>query len=246
MFLNHPEALPRQPRATRRRLLASAARGLAAGLLGAVAGWGGSAWAGAFDDFFRALKLDDVDAVRALLRRGFDPNAVDAHGNSALYLALQYHALKVARLLLDQPHLRLDQRNPEGETALMIACLRGDTALAEAMVARGAAVNPPGRAPAWSALSYAATDGHDDLVKFLLAHGALVDRPAPNGTTPLMMAAYFGHTSTVRLLLAAGADPKRRNAMGFTALQLAMRRSHEATAQVLGHALDRARKPGQW
>jgi hypothetical protein len=34
--------------------------------------------------------------------------------------------------------------------------------------------------------------------------------------------------------------------MGFTALQLAMRRSHEATAQVLGHALDRARKPGQW
>ena len=211
-----------------------------------MAGWGGSAWAGAFDDFFRALKRDDVDAVRGLLHRGFDPNAVDSRGNSALYLALQYHALKVARLLLEQPGIRLDQRNPEGETALMIACLRGDTALAETMVARGAAVNPPGKAPAWTALSYAATDGHDALVKFLLAHGALVDRAAPNGTTPLMMAAYFGHTSTVRLLLAAGADPKRRNAMGFTALDLAMRRSHADTAQLLGRALDRARKPGHW
>jgi ankyrin repeat protein len=216
---------------------------------GAAAGWlaaGLSARAGAFTDFFRALQTDDVGEVRELLRQGFDPNAVDSHGNSALYLALQNHAMKVARVLIDQPGLRLDQRNPEGETALMIACLRGYRDLAEQLVARGAQVNPPGQAPAWSALSYAATNGHDELVKFLLAHGARVNQQAPNGTTPLMMAAYFGHASTVRLLLGAGADPKLRNAMGFTAMDLAMKQSHKDTADVLGRALGGGRKPGQW
>lgn len=216
------------------------------GLLGS----GTLAWvpahAGSFDEFFKALKLDDVDAVRALLRRGFDPNAVDSHGNSALYLALQYRALKVARLLVAQPGLHIDQRNPAGETALMIACLRGDNDLARAMIQRGAQVNPASDAPAWTALSYAATSGDDTLVKLLLAKGARVHQAAPNGTTPLMMAAYFGHTSTVRLLLAAGADARRKNAMGFTAMDLAMQREHRDTAEVLGRALDAGRKPGHW
>ena len=216
------------------------------GLLGPAVLAGKAAWAGSFDDFFKALKLDDVDAVRGLLHRGFDPNAVDSRGNSALYLALQYRALKVARLLVEQPGIQLDARNPEGETALMIACLRGDDELARAMVARGAQVNPPGHAPAWTALSYAATGGGDALVKFLLEHGARIDQAAPNGTTPLMMASYFGHTSTVRLLLAAGADARRKNAMGFSAMDLAMQREHRDTAAVLGRALDAGRKPGHW
>ncbi len=232
-----------QALSTRRRLLRAAA---ALGVLGLGAGGIPPARAGAFTDFFRALQTDDVGGVRELLRQVFDPNAVDRRGNSALYLALQNHALKVARLLIEQPGLHPDQRNPEGETALMIACLRGDADLAAALVRRGAQVNPPGRAAAWSALSYAATNGHDDLVKFLLAHGARVNQEAPNGTTPLMMAAYFGHVSTVRLLLAAGADPKLRNAMGFTAMDLAMKQSHRDTAEVLGRALDAGRKPGQW
>lgn len=205
-----------------------------------------AARAGSFDDFFRALQTDDVGEVRELLHAGFDPNAVDAHGNSALYLALQNGALKVAQCLIEQPGLHLDQRNPEGETALMIACLRGDTELAEDLVRRGAQVNPPLFRPAWSALSYAATNGHDDLVKFLLLHAARVDQQAPNGTTPLMMAAYFGHSTTVRLLLEAGADPTLRNRLGYTAMELAMQQKHKDTAEVLGRALDATRKPGQW
>lgn len=234
--------------AARRRWLCGAGLRAAAALtlLGGAAALALPARAGSFDEFFKALKLDDADAVRGLLSRGFDVNAVDAHGNSALYMALQYRALKVAALLLEQPGLHIDQRNPSGETALMIACLRGDDALARAMLQRGAQVEPPGDAPAWTALSYAATGGDDALVRLLLARGARVDRPAPNGTTPLMMAAYFGHTSTVRLLLAAGADAKRKNAMGFSAMDLAMQRKHQDTADVLGRALDGARKPGHW
>ncbi len=233
---------PRHPAGRRRWLLASWRGGVALAL-SALAAQAGAASA---PGLFAAVAADNVPAVRALLAQGADPNSVDPRGNSALYMALQHHALGVARLLLAQRSIRIDQANPEGETALMIACLRGDDALARTLLARGARVDPPLGKPAWSALSYAATNGHDSLVKLLLAHGARVDQPAPNGTTPLMMAAYFGHTSTVRLLLAAGADARLRNAMGFAAIDLAMRRGHHDTADVLGRWLDRGRKPGHW
>ncbi len=241
-FPQAPDTCP-APSAQRRRLLRAVA---VATVLGGAAAMPGVARADPLADFVRDLPNDDVGAVRQLLRQGLRPDAVDAHGNSALYLALQYRATKVARLLLAQPGIRLDQPNSVGETPLMIACLRGENALAEALVARGARVDPSGDAAAWTPLSYAATGGDDAMVKFLLAHGARVDRPAANGTTPLMMAAYFGHTAALRSLLAAGANPRLRNAQGFTAMDLAMQRQHHQTAEALGRALDAGRKPGQW
>ncbi len=231
----------------RRQLLLGAASGVALGLAGiGLARAASAASTGQLEAFARALPGDDRRAVAALLAQGLDPNTVDARGNSLLYVALQHHALRIAALLLAQPGLRLNQRNPAGETALMIACLRGDAGLAEDMLRRGAQLQPPPGQAGWTALSYAATNGQDRIVRLLLAHGARVDQPAANGTTPLMMAAYFGHAATVRLLLAAGADPRLRNRMGYSAMDLAMRRHHRASAEALGRALDRKRKPGQW
>ena len=56
---------------TRRRTLQALA---AAGLLLCLPQL---AFGGAYDDYFRAVKLDIVDQVRTLLRRGMDPNTVD-------------------------------------------------------------------------------------------------------------------------------------------------------------------------
>ncbi len=54
--------------------------------------------------------------------------------------------------------------------------------------ARGAALENPG----WTALIYAATGGHDAIVTYLLAEGANINAPSPNGTTALMMAVREG------------------------------------------------------
>jgi Ankyrin repeat. len=109
----------------------------------------------AYTDFFRAVNIDDVGAVRSLLAQGFDPNAVDSKGNSALYLALRYNSLKVAKVLIDDPHIHLNYLNPSDENALMIACLQGDLGIVKLMVEKGAEINKPG----WTPLSYAATRG---------------------------------------------------------------------------------------
>ncbi|MBN2691157.1 MAG: ankyrin repeat domain-containing protein [Burkholderiaceae bacterium] len=211
-----------------------------ASMIACAAGTAGWAHAGAYTDFFRAVNVDDVGAVRSLLAQGFDPNAVDSKGNTALYLALRYKSLKVAKLLIDDPHIHLNQLTPSDENALMIACLQGDLGLVKLMVEKGAEINKPG----WTPLSYAATRGHTEIVKYLLDHSAYIDAAAPNGSTPLMMAAYFGYDSTVKLLLDAGADPKLKNAMGYTALTLATNMHHKDIADMIVKALGQDRPKG--
>ncbi len=201
-----------------------------------------TARAGSYTDFFRAVNTDDVGTVRRLLAEGFDPNAVDAKGNSALYLALRYKSLKVAKALIDAPGIKLNQLNPYDENALMIAALQGDLDLVKLMVEKGAEVNKPG----WTPLSYAATKGHTDIVAYLLEHHAYIDAEAPNGSTPLMMAAYFGYDSTVKLLLEEGADPRLKNKLGFSALDLAVREGHKNIADMLARAIAKDRPAGQW
>ncbi len=202
----------------------------------------GLAQAGSFTEFFRAIDVDDVGAVQSLLANGFDPNAVNAKGNSALYMALRDKSLKVAQLLIEQPKIKLDQLNPSDENALMIACLLGDRQLVQEMIERGAEINKPG----WTPLAYAATNGHTQIVKFLLEHSAYIDAAAPNGTTPLMLAAYFGHDATVRLLLDEGAAPSLKNQLGFTAIELAKQRGHKGAADLIANFQPKTPTQGHW
>lgn len=198
--------------------------------------------AGSFTEFFRAIDVDDVGAVQSLLASGFDPNAVNAKGNSALYMALRDKSLKVAKLLIQQPKINLNQLNPSDENALMIASLLGDNELVKAMVERGAEINKPG----WTPLAYAATNGHTKIVQFLLDHSAYIDAAAPNGTTPLMMAAYFGHDTTVKVLLDEGADAALKNQLGFTALDLAKQRGHQGAAALIASFQPKAPTQSHW
>ena len=95
--------------------------------------------AGAYEDFFKAVSLDDAAAVERLLQRGFDANSVDEAGQGALFLAMREGAFKVAATLLKSPGLKVDQANSAGETALMMAALRGHGEWLPQLVAQGAA-----------------------------------------------------------------------------------------------------------
>ena len=168
---------------------------------------GVSSFAGSFEDFFIAIRNDNAGTVGALLQRGFDPNTRDEKGQTGLAMAMQERSLKAAEVLLSHPAIQIDALNQAGESALMMAALKGEIAGARTLLERGAKVNQPG----WSALHYAATGTEASLVRLLLEKGADVNAASPNGSTPLMMAAQYGSEDSVKLLLAAGADPKRRN-----------------------------------
>jgi ankyrin repeat protein len=191
--------------------------------------------AGAYDDFFRALKNDDAGPVKALLAQGFDPNSVDEKGQVPLYLALRDGNFQVAAALLDHPATRFDQANAVGETPLMMAALRGQTEWAGRLLDRGARLNgvDNGERPGWAALHYAAAGPETRTVALLLARGARVDVRAPNGTTPLMMAAQYGPEDAVRQLLQKGADPRLKNDQGLMAADFAAKGGRDALARQL-------------
>ena len=211
-------------------------------------GWGawGLAHAGSYDDFFTAIRRDDTGAITALLRRGFDPNTVDAKGVPALVLALQLESFKAFGALLQAPALKVDQTNPQGETALMLAAIKGYLDLARALVAKDADVNKTG----WTPLHYAASGTGDQqpaMLALLLEHHAYIDAGSPNGSTPLMLAAQYGTRASALLLLEEGADPTIKNQLGLTAVDFALRAGRKDLAQQLATAI-RQRQPnrGQW
>lgn len=188
-----------------------------------------SASAGSYEDFFIAIKRDDPRAVQDLLRRGFDPNTPSPDGRHGLYLALQEPSLKVAEVLIDWPKTNLEWRTPEDESPLMMAALKGHTALARKLVDKGADVNKPG----WTPLHYAATGGHLEIMNLLLEHHAFIDAESPNGTTPLMMAAHYGTPAAVKLLLEAGADTAMKNQLGLSAVDFANRGNRKDSADLI-------------
>lgn len=188
-----------------------------------------TALAGSYEDFFVAVKRNDGGSVTELLKRGFDPNTPDPSGNVALVLALQAENFAVADALMARPDLNVNAVNQSGESALMMAALRGNLAWCERLLARGARIDKPG----WTALHYAATGPEPKIVKLLLDRGAVVDAESPDKTTPLMMAARYGPEESVTLLLAKGADPKRINARNMNAADFAQGSGREWLVQRL-------------
>ena len=197
--------------------------------LSIIVGVSGS-FAGSYDDFFIAIKRNDGRTITALTERGFDPNTRGPQGQIGLVMALHGENLAAAEALFARPDVRLDLLNAAGESALMMAALRGEYDWCQRLLARGAPVNQPG----WSPLHYAASGPEPKIVALLLERGAVVDAEAPNRNTPLMMAAGYGKEESVRLLLARGADPKRINDRNLTAAEFARRSGRDWLAALLG------------
>lgn len=197
------------------------------------------AHAGAYEDYFDAVKKDDAAVVSSLLQRGFDPNTVEPErGDSGLILALREKAMKVFTVLLNQRGTNLDLRINNGDTALMIAAYSANKAAVQALLAKGAAVNKEG----WTPLHYAAAAGDNDIVKMLLNKSAALDAPSPNKTTPIMMAARGGHILTVKMLLDAGADASLKNEQGMTAIDFARQNGSIDIVDGLTYRLKKAGK----
>ncbi|QWD84477.1 ankyrin repeat domain-containing protein [Polynucleobacter asymbioticus] len=170
------------------------------------------------DDFTKAAKFDDVSEVQSLLKAGVSPNTLDPKGNPMLILAIRDKSMKVTDLLLSNPSTNVNLANKSGENALMMAAFDGDLPTVKMLVLdKKAAVNKPG----WSPIHYAATNGHLQIVQFLMANGAMVNALSPSETTPLMMAIGSGNDELIKYLLDNGADLRMRNHEGYTAIDVA-------------------------
>jgi ankyrin repeat protein len=150
--------------------------------------------------------------VTALLEQGFDVNAPQADGTTALHWAVRQDDVPLAdRLIKAGANVRAANRY--GVTALYLASVNGRAPMIERLLEAGADANassPEGE----TALMTAARTGSVEAARVLLAHGASVDaREGWRGQTALMWAAAQNHAAMVRELLSNGADVNARSAV---------------------------------
>lgn len=177
----------------------------------------------------QAIERDSASAVMQELAQGMDPNERDAELEPALMLAIRHQSWKAYDTLLANRHIEVNVENGRQETPMMYLALLGQTKRLQELQKRGGQINRLG----WTPLHYAASKGHTDTVRYLLSQQALVNAPAPDGTSPLMMAALAGGRELVDLLLQAGADVRMRNAQQLNAADWAISAGHEGLAAYL-------------
>lgn len=202
-------------------------------LVGLMAG--GNVQAGSYEDYFKAVRTNDASSMRALLRRGLDPNLIEpVRGETGLMMALRQDSTAVFQALIKSPALDLNARAQNGDSALMIAAYKGNMAAVQTLLAKGADLQQSG----WNALHYAAAAGHTEIARLLLQRAPeLLDSTSPSGMTPTMMAAMEGHIYIVKLLLDAGADPGLASQAGMTARDFAEQYGHPDIQEGLAYRM---------
>lgn len=156
------------------------------------------------DILSNAATHDDFEIATICLSYGADPNAnlVDEH-MSILAAVAELASVGMARLLLKHgARLR-------GSGAIVKAAEAGKLEMVRVLLEEGADVNEIGiehpidpryKEDMGTALHRAVVEGHEEIVRFLLAHGAAVILEDPMGRTPLALAMDQGNDAIYSLL----------------------------------------------
>ena len=156
------------------------------------------------DRFYRAIRADDLAALRALVaERG--ANARSTSGLTPLMIAAAFGSSAAVKLLVDAG-AAVDATGAGDLTALHLAL--NDESIVRLLIERGANVHAKsvrGRTPL---LIAASANGTTNVVKLLVEKGADVNVADGLGVTPLIGAAAVGNSAVARLLLERGADAR--------------------------------------
>jgi ankyrin repeat protein len=152
---------------------------------------------------YRAIRTNDLAALRTMIKDASDANTKDDHGVTALMNTASTGSAEAMKLLLDKG-ADAKATNQFGSTALMWSVT--DIAKVRMLLDHGAdvkAVSKQGR----TALQLAALSDHSaEIVRLLLAKGADPKAVDGMGMTTLNAATLGNDTATIRMLVDAGVD----------------------------------------
>jgi ankyrin repeat protein len=153
-------------------------------------------------------------------------------GETSLYLAAFEGHHQVLELLVrrEANSLLVDR---DGKTPLQTAATYGKFECVRILVeTRPNDINMKNK-KGITALAYAASNDHLEIVRVLLEKGADPDIACPFGQTPLLRASYFGHLRIVEALLSATRLPNAKTKAGWTAVYTALQQKNPEVAEYL-------------
>ncbi|CAK0800614.1 unnamed protein product [Prorocentrum cordatum] len=159
---------------------------------------------------------------------------------------------------LEEPKVKVDQKDPEGISALMHAAQGGNLQVVSFLVEKGARIAAKDDTGE-TALMKACKDGHVDIVQYLMNAQVMqrrkiagpltligdvemtianekrrvLDMKDDEGVNALMKAAEQGESDVVRLLLDEGASPDAKDDEGWNVLMWAALQGHEDICEML-------------
>ncbi|KAL5109066.1 Ankyrin repeat and KH domain-containing protein 1 [Taenia crassiceps] len=173
-----------------------------------------------------------MDCVVLLLDYGSALETPTEELRTPLMQAAFYGHAKIARYLIDRGAQADRLLNPKGESALTIACERGDIATAEVLLKAGDSNTDRGK-ELHVALIKAASKGHVKVAKLLLDHKAEVNRFDKNNDPPIF-AALTGHNLDIlKLFISYRVNLEERNEEGYTPLMVAVQTGSVASVAAL-------------
>jgi uncharacterized protein len=152
-----------------------------------------------------AAHWNDLETADLLIRAGGNVNLTNDLRMTALALACtNRNAALVERLLGAgaDPNAAI----ATGETPVMTCAATGTNEAVRLLLAKGAQVNAREPVQHQTALMWAASGRHPDVVRTLIGHGADLLARTQKGFTALHFAAREGDIDSAKLLLAAGMD----------------------------------------
>eukprot|EP01117_Protostelium_nocturnum_P009177 TRINITY_DN3285_c0_g1_i1.p1 TRINITY_DN3285_c0_g1~~TRINITY_DN3285_c0_g1_i1.p1 ORF type:complete len:775 (+),score=256.10 TRINITY_DN3285_c0_g1_i1:283-2607(+) len=156
-----------------------------------------------------------LEILLLLLAEGSNPNQSDKYGWTPLHFAASAGNENIILHLLQNPDVKVDLKNQDGNSPLHYAVRKGITEeILDSFIRRGAdinSINDNGDSP----LHHNCAMGIDcESTKLIVQHGANIHIANKNGETPLHWAARTGRTEIVEYLLSKGADKKVRGRDG--------------------------------
>eukprot|EP00039_Didymoeca_costata_P029178 m.23543 g.23543 ORF g.23543 m.23543 type:complete len:1019 (+) comp7513_c0_seq1:364-3420(+) len=157
----------------------------------------------------------------------------DAHGQTALMLAVQNNSQEIATMLIDKQVSPLSSRDETGSTVLHVAAFVGNLSICERLLQANAQVNAldlQDQTP----LFYACEQGHLEVVDKLMEYGAEVHTVDKEGRNPLHFATLGGHAAVCTYLIReAKINPNAQDNGGRTPLHTAAYVGDATTTHVL-------------
>jgi ankyrin repeat protein len=201
-----------------------------------------------------AVKLADARLVKMLLDAGSGPEGANEDGQTALMLAIKTGDLSVVKMLVDAGANVNAVEKVQNQTPLMwaAAATRNAGEMVKLLLSKGADVKARAKYSDWPSqitsepraqyrpvggltpLLYSARGGCYECVEALVATGANVNAPTPEGVTALMIALDNDHNDVAKFLLDHGANPNVWDWWGRTALYIVVDRKAGGSSGGLG------------